>query len=1029
MAHDSSDPALAVASKRVVDLQAELMATRKGMLHQFTLAGKLTKSVFAIDKDYFGGRFQDKEDQDNPDPFRDLALATKVVEAVSEELQGTSAFADSPVLRDGIANLIAALEAARGTALEMEKSGLDAVGLPVKQEGMKTRIFPENNPPGCLAEAASSVHDLNAMMARTRDRFSAMRMMMNEAERARSEAESSVTPVNVDKIATDVANELKAVQQDLKLTRSQLMSTVDSHSQTLKNLRLELDRARRDATSEGDLRQADRAEARSLAAEIARQVELSMPAGSGDDLDITLSVLREALSEDQDMASLSAATEGVVVDWVRLIGEQKAKIAAPGATAVAVDGGREASALKVKLTEVEAALATRERELKQAKDQAVAAQQQIDLASKSAQQGIDVTSRDITALRAQLSQSTTTLRLKEDEAKRAREALQQEQTKNVDVAQNLTRQLHAAQEKLAVSTSELQSTRTQATDLTKQLADAALRSTQSRDAEVKQLRETQARELKQAIEAKVIAETKLQQLEATAKHNEAQRITDVSEARKTIAMLEARLAEQQTKLDTSGSEAARVKSELGRITGEHTKAIASLEFATARERQLGVDRERIERERVELQSRLEALRKTSDATMNQGEQNLGVLKKQLSEAKAAEETVRAQLLRLTAESAALGERQGKTDHDLTALRSEKERVSASIQSVTQERDQARLKLSEIERERARQIEAQGRAELQTRTLTSDLAQLKRSEQEATLRAEKITVELAQLRERLLASQQVGAQASAQQSTWKDQEAQLTSERDAARTAAANTVVERDRLKAQTERLQSDHEALAKRLDEREAQLNARLTDASRQLGELKQTNTRLAAESERIQAEAARAATARSEAKDAIERKDSTSTWTKRLSESATAVDQARARTDELERKLEELRSHLAQAEERTARQTQSEVHLRERIGEVERREMALQQQLANARAEFDQTRARLTTVERECAAAKTTLEDADARRERQKVRFDALMREAREAVASAAKRQSQLEDADKEIISDLLKQVQDLRMRTGTNG
>ncbi len=651
------------------------------------------------------------------------------------------------------------------------------------------------------------------------------------------------------------------------------------------------------------------------------------------------------------------------------------------------------------------------------------------MASKSVQQGIDVTSRDITALRAQLSQSTTTLRLKEDEAKRAREALQQEQTKNVDVAQNLTRQLHAAQEKLAVSTSELQSSRTQSTDLTKQLADAALRSTQARDAEVKQLRETQARELKQAIEAKVIAETKLQQLEATAKHNEAQRSSDVSEARKTIATLETRLAEQQTKSDTSGSEAARVKSELGRITGEHTKAIASLEFATARERQLGVDRERIERERVELQSRLEALRKTSDATMNQGEQNLGVLKKQLSEAKAAEETVRAQLLRLTAESAALGERQGKTDHDLTALRSEKERVSASIQSVTQERDQARLKLSEIERERARQIEAQGRAELQTRTLTSDLAQLKRSEQEATLRAEKITVELAQLRERLLASQHAGAQVSAQQSTWKDQEAQLTSERDAARTAAANTVIERDRLKAQTERLQSDHEALAKRLDEREAQLNARLTDASRQLGELKQTNTRLAAESERIQAEAARAATARSEAKDAIERKDSTSTWTKRLSESATAVDQARARTDELERKLEELRSHLAQAEERTARQTQSEVHLRERIGEVERREMALQQQLANARAEFDQTRARLTTVERECAAAKTTLEDADARRERQKVRFDALMREAREAVASAAKRQSQLEDADKEIISDLLKQVQDLRMRTGTNG
>lgn len=1089
MAHDSSDPALAVASKKIVELQADLTATRKGMLRQFTLADKLTKSVFAIDKDYFGGRFQDQQDQENPDPFRDLSVATKVVEAVSEELQGTSAFADSPVLRDGIANLIAALESARAAAMEMEKSGLDAVGLPVRPEGVKTRIFPENNPPGCLAEAANSVHDLNSMMARTRDRFSAMRMMMNEAERARSEAESSVTPVNVDKIATDVANELKAVQQDLKLTRSQLMSTVDSHSQTMKSLRTELDRARRDATSESDLRQADRAEARSLAAEIARQVELSMPAGSGDDLEITLSVLREALNDDQDMASLAAATEAVVVDWARLAGQQKSNASVVGAAAVD-DGGlasleknlpvaqaataeapllkarlaeverraalseqelakqkelkekseqsastqaaqitAEALALKAKLAEVESTLASRERDLKQAKDLAAVAQQQMDLASKSAQQGIDVNGRDITALRAQLSQATTNLRLKEDEAKRAREALQQEQTKNADVAQNLTRQLHGAQEKLAVSTSELQGARSQAADLTKQLADAALRATQSREAELRQLRDVQSRELKQAVEAKVIAETKWQQLEATAKHNETQRSGEVSEARKTIAALEARLAEQQAKLDTTGAETARMKSELGRIAGEHAKATASLEFTTAREHQLNVERERTERERVELQARLEALRKTSDATISQNEQNLSALKKQLAEAKAADESARAQLNRLTTESAALGERQGKTDYDLVALRSEKERIAASIHSVTQERDQARLKLSEIERERARQIEAQGRAELQTRTLTSEVAQLKRSEQEATLRAEKMTAELAQLRERLLASQQLGAQASAQQSALKDQEAKLTIERDAACTAAANTVVERDRLKARAERLQSDHDTLAKRLEERETQLNARLLDVSRQLGELKQANTRLAAESERLQADAVRAAHARSEAKDAVERKDSTSTWTKRLSESAAAADQARTRTDELERKVEELRSQLAQAEERTARQTQSEAHLRERVGDVERRELALQQRLASAKADSDQARTRLTTVERDLAAAKTTLEDVDARRERQKVRFDALMREAREAVAAAAKRQSHMEDADKEIISDLLKQVQDLRLRTGTNG
>ncbi len=1089
MTNASPDPALAVASKRIVALEADISNLRRGMVQQLTLSGKLIKAVFALDTDYFGGRFQAQQDQDSPDPFRDFTVATKIVEAVSEEVQGASAFADSPVLRDGIANLITALEATRGVATEMEKSGLDAVGLPVRPESMKVRVFPENNPPGCLAEAAGSVHDLSAMMARTRDRFTAMRMMMNEAERARSEAESVVTPVNVEKIAAAITDELKAVQQDLKTTRAQLMATLDSHAVTVKNLRAELERARREAAMEADLRKSDRAEARSLAAEIARQIELAIPSGGSDDLEITLSVLREALSDDQDLASLAAATEGVVVDWVRLTSQQASK-PAPG-NAAPVDSGRvaalekeltaakaasvetaqlksrlaeferravasdqelakqkdrvdqsggaqagEITALKAKLAQAEATLASREVALTQAKDAAAAAQQQIgaqksqsEASAKSAQQGVDATSRDVTALRAQLLQATTTLRLKEEEAKRSREALQQEQAKNGDAFQNLTRQLHAAQEKLAVTTSELQGARTQANDLGKQLADTTTRSTQGREADLKQLRDTQARELKQAIDARVMAETKLQALEGTAKQNDVQRSSDLVEARKTISTLEARVTELQSKFDTASAEATRLKGEVGRTGAEHAKATASLEYATARERQLGTERERLERERSELQARLDALRKTSDATVNQSEQSLSTLKKQLAESKAAEAEVRAQLTRLTAESAVLGEKQGKSEQDLAAARSEKERTTASVQSLTQERDQARLKLSEIERERARQTEAHGRAETQARTLTAEVAQLKRSEQEATARADKLTVELAQVRERLTAAQLSGAQAGAQQSSLKDLEVRLTGERDTAKSAAVSAASERDRLKAQAERLQIDHDTLAKRLDERESQLTARLTEVSRQLGELKQTNTRLAADSERFQAEAARAASARSEAKDALERKDSTSTWTKRLSESAVAIDQARARAGELERKIEEQRHQLAQFEERLARQTQGEVHLRERVGEVERREVALQQQFASAKADADQARARLAALERELATTKTAAEDAEARRERQKVRFDALMREAREAVANAAKRQDQIEVDDKEIIATLMKQIQDLRLRTGTNG
>lgn len=1110
MSNASPDPALAAVSKQVVTLQADITNLRKGMVQQLTLSGKLIKAVFALDDDYFGGRFQAQQDQDNPDPFRDFTVATKVVEAVSEEVQGGSAFADSPLLRDGIANLITALESTRGVAIEMEKASIDAVGVPVKPEGMKTRVFPENNPLGCLAEAAGSVHDLSKPMKSTRERFGGMRMMINEAERARTEAESIVTPVNVEKIATAITDELKKVQQELKTTRAQLMATVDSHAVKEKSLRAELERARREAAYEADTRKADRAEARSLAAEIARQIEQAMPKGANDDLEITLSVLREALSEDQDIAALAAATEGVVVDWVRLTSEQLAKAAATPAPTAKADDGRpaaeraaervaekaalekelaatkaavaevaqlktrladterraaaaeqraasaeqdaakqkervgqsavaesaELTALKVKLAEAETTLATRERDLAAAKEAAAAtqkklgdSQQQID-AIKASQQGLDTTKGDVAALRSQLLQATTTLRLKEDEAKRAKEGLQQEQAKNGDAFQNLTRQLHAAQEKLAVTTSELQTARTQAGDLSRQVADAQSRATQGRDNDLKQLRDTHARELKAAIDAKVIAETKLQQLEVTSKQSDVQRTSDLAEARKTIAALEARVTELQSKVDIASAEATRLKGEAGRLGAEHAKATASLEYASARERQLGTDRERLERERSELQARLDALRKTSDATVNQSEQTLAGLKKQLAESSAAETEIRAQLTRLTAEATVLGEKHGKGEQELAALRVEKDRVNASIQALTQERDQARLKLSEIERERARNTEANARAEAQARTLTLEVSTLKRSEQEATLRADKLTAELAQVRERLAASQQAGAQASAQQSSLKDLETRLSGERDTARTAATAAAAERDRLKAQLDRLQADHDTLGKGSQEREAQLNARLTEASRQLGELKQTNTRLAAESERLQADATRAASASANAKEALERKDSTSTWTKRLSDSSAQIDQARARAADLERKIDEQRKQLAQFEEKLARQTQAEVHLRERVGEVERREVAVQQQLAGAKADAEQARSRLAGLEKDLAAAKTASEEAEARRERQKVRFDALMREAREAVASAARRQEQPEVnvTDKAIIADLMKQIQELRLRTGTS-
>ncbi|HEX3133379.1 MAG TPA: hypothetical protein VHX44_07315 [Planctomycetota bacterium] len=86
MSNASPDPALAVASKRIVALEADITNLRKGMVQQLTLSGKLIKAVFALDDDYFGGRFQAQQNQDSPDPFRDFTVVIKVVEAVSEEV-------------------------------------------------------------------------------------------------------------------------------------------------------------------------------------------------------------------------------------------------------------------------------------------------------------------------------------------------------------------------------------------------------------------------------------------------------------------------------------------------------------------------------------------------------------------------------------------------------------------------------------------------------------------------------------------------------------------------------------------------------------------------------------------------------------------------------------------------------------------------------------------------------------------------------------------------------------------------------
>lgn len=309
------DPQLTAARQRVVALEADLGNLRKGMVQQLTSAGKLLKAVFSIDQEYFGGRFRGAQKSDAVDPLRDLAIATQVAEAVSEELQGASAFADSPLLRDAIADLLQTFEMLRDASVEQERAAIAAVGLPIKPEAFKARIYPENNPLACLKEATDFTRQVVTKVNEVRDRFTGLKMMLEEAERARAEAEGAVTPVNVDQIVGQVADELRRTQSDLTVLSERFSADTHLHEQALAALRSELEHAREEAIAEGERRRADRAELRSLAAEVSRQAARIAP---DDDLEISLAVLREAIDDNHDTASLAAATEAVVLDWIRV---------------------------------------------------------------------------------------------------------------------------------------------------------------------------------------------------------------------------------------------------------------------------------------------------------------------------------------------------------------------------------------------------------------------------------------------------------------------------------------------------------------------------------------------------------------------------------------------------------------------------------------------------------------------------------------------------------------------------------------
>ena len=311
------------------DPATEVAQLRRTMIQHLTASGKLLKAVFDIDRDYFGSRYQAKVQEGAGTPFREVEIATQVVETLSEELQGAAAFADSPVLRDNIANLVAGIEQLRSQLIDLEKMSLSAVGLPTEKVAFGARVFPDNNPLACVNEATGFVRDAHAWLVRTQERIKALRMMLQEAEKARTEAEQSVQSISSDEIAETLGAELKArddelarLRQHANLMQEQLAVERRGGGDGSGVATEELETLRGELISASEQVRSDRAEVRSLVVEI-EQIAAGAEADARpdgkdqvDDLVINLSVLRDAIADgESSIATLTTSADAVLVEW------------------------------------------------------------------------------------------------------------------------------------------------------------------------------------------------------------------------------------------------------------------------------------------------------------------------------------------------------------------------------------------------------------------------------------------------------------------------------------------------------------------------------------------------------------------------------------------------------------------------------------------------------------------------------------------------------------------------------------------
>ena len=706
--------------------EAQIVKLRRSIVQQLTSSGKLLHAVFTLDRDYFGSRFTggEQNEKTSDDPFRDIALATQIVETLTEELQGSSAFADSPVLRDNISSLVAGIESVRTQAIALERVQLDALHLNATSD-FTPRTYPDNNPLACLAEAGGFMRELSGALSRAKDRFNAATMMLHEAEKARHDAEAGGGGGS--EMATTLKAELKGRDEEVAQLRAQAKQIQEQSANDLRRLQHHVDHLRGEINREQDLRRGDLAEARSLAAEIERlasfEDQLAERDGRADsaELRVNLAELREVLGDAQRSEAITTAAESVLIEWARVVGGRAQSAAAELAR---VKAGADANALT----------------LQQQRDQLGRLQEQDKQSAEipRLRESVKALENDLAAARAQgAATASEAAKLRSDVARIA--DLERELARAVDARK-------AAEAAAAAADAEKQALGGRVATLEGQLNERVRGTAEelgAARAEVAQIRTAADESLKRerhivgevakAREAGVQANAQLADLKA--------RLAAVIEERDQI---QARIDSQRDKTDLITREGERVGTEKQRQIDALHEQIAELQDAAE--------------ERLALRAKLDEMRRTATVTeekagierddlgrqLNAAREQFGEEQRLHTQTRQERDQLRARLddLRRATESQTqqAADHQGQLGRELAAMREAEARLRSQTTSASAEANRAAQRAGELEREL---ITHREQAAARSREHGHAIEQLRAREAESREKHNEITAELAQ----------------------------------------------------------------------------------------------------------------------------------------------------------------------------------------------------------------------------------------------------------------------------------------------